>query len=73
MKNEWEKENIIFFAIYIFYLGLCCILSFSLKIYFLFLITVSKANNILALSKVKLLLKILGYIKKLSNKNLFNN
>lgn len=48
--------------------------EFLLKnIFFFFLITVSKANNILAPNKVKLLLRIWGYIKKLSKKNLFNN
>lgn len=60
-----EKRKILFFPIYIFYLRLYCILSFYLEIYFLFLITVSKTNNMLSLNKVELLLKILSYINKI--------
>lgn len=66
--NEKRK---IFLAIYIFYLGLYCLLSFYLKREFLFLITLLKTNNIVfSLNKVKLLLKIVSCVNKIIEQKL---
>lgn len=60
-----EKRKILFSAIYIVYLGFYSSLSFHLKRYFIFLITISKANIIFSFYEIKLLVKILSHIIKI--------